>query len=126
MHEGISHATEPRSDREGSMSPPCVSECGRFVVIKELHLDRKVFDALARWAEERGIGIQDAVQIALCSFNDSADERASTSAFRVHDRCLNLASYRRAPETVGPAPDPPSLRSAAHESERTPLPFPEP
>ena len=47
-----------------------VSDGGRFVVIDELHLDREVFEVLARWAADRGLRIQDAVQLALCAFNE--------------------------------------------------------
>lgn len=47
-----------------------VSACGRFVVVDALHLDRDVFEALARWAAGRGLQVQDAIQLALCAFRD--------------------------------------------------------
>jgi hypothetical protein len=53
------------------------SECGRFVVIDRLHLDRHVFEALARWATDRGLRMQDAIQLALCAFNERNNERNS-------------------------------------------------
>jgi len=37
-----------------------------------LHLDRKVFEKLERWAHEREIQLQDAIQLALCAFGDEA------------------------------------------------------
>lgn len=46
------------------------SLCGRFVMLDGLHLDRKVFEGLERWAEERGIQLQDAIQLAVCAFGD--------------------------------------------------------
>lgn len=52
------------------MKPTNLSECGRFVVIDALHLDRYVFEALARWATDRGLRMQDAIQLAVCAFND--------------------------------------------------------
>ena len=56
------------------------SLCGRFVMIDGLHLDRKVFEVLERWAQERGIQAQDAIQLALCAFGDEALARASPRA----------------------------------------------
>jgi hypothetical protein len=49
-----------------------LSECRRFVVADGLHVDREVFETLEAWAAERGLGVQDAIQIALCAFNDNA------------------------------------------------------
>jgi|GEM_PF-3953448 len=68
------------------MMPWNVSECGRFVVIDGLHLDRNVVEALARWATDHGLKIQDAIQLALCSFNarNGMDSSAKT-VFRVQD-----------------------------------------
>jgi hypothetical protein len=48
------------------------STCGRFVVLDDLHVDRDVFEALAQWAAQHGLRIQDAIQLAVCSFNDAA------------------------------------------------------
>jgi hypothetical protein len=107
-----------------------VSQCPPFAVIDGLHIDREVFDTLARWASERGLGIQDAVQLALCAFNErNVTGEARPVVVRVHDSCApcNLPlNYRRDPGTGGPASGRPSWRSAARGSERKPLPFPEP
>lgn len=59
------------------MTPTTVSNCGRFVVIDALHVDRSVFEALARWATDHGLGIQDAIQVALCAFNDRTSDAAA-------------------------------------------------
>lgn len=68
------------------MTPWSVSECGRFVVIDGLHVDRNVVEALARWATDHGLRIQDAIQLALCSFNARNGMDASVKAvFRVQD-----------------------------------------
>ncbi len=52
-----------------------VSECGRFVVVDALHVDRAVFETLSAWAQARGLRVQDAIQIAVCAFNDAASLR---------------------------------------------------
>ena len=49
-----------------------LSECRRFVVADALHLDREVVEVLAAWAAEHHLGVQDAIQLALCAFNDNA------------------------------------------------------
>ena len=82
------------------MTPWHVSECGRFVVIDALHLDRTVVETLALWASNRALGIQDAIQLALCSFNERNAERRgvgepSETVFRVQDSCV--------PVHVGPS-----------------------
>lgn len=64
------------------MAPTTMSKCGRFVVIDQLHVDRNVFDLLANWAADRGVGIQDAIQLALCAFNDRAREQAQAQRHR--------------------------------------------
>lgn len=56
------------------------SLCGRFVMLDGLHIDRKVFESLERWAKERGIQIQDAIQLALCAVGDDALGRAPLAA----------------------------------------------
>jgi hypothetical protein len=66
------------------MSPPTLSQCGRFVVLDSVHLDREIFERLARWAMERGISVQDAVQLALSNFNDQNASRPGTVVL-VHD-----------------------------------------
>ena len=63
------------------------SLCGRFVMLDGLHLDRKVFEGLERWALERGIQLQDAIQLALCTFGDDALARtppASSARMLAH------------------------------------------
>jgi hypothetical protein len=54
------------------MMPTKVSACGRFVVLDGLHLDRNLFESLSRWAAERHLRIQDAIQFALCVFREGA------------------------------------------------------
>jgi hypothetical protein len=54
------------------MMPIKVSPCGRFVVLDGLHLDRNVFEALARWASDHDLRVQDAIQFVLCIFRDRA------------------------------------------------------
>lgn len=49
-----------------------ISPSGRFIVLDGLHLDRMVFEALATWASEKGLRLQDAIQLAICAFNDGA------------------------------------------------------
>jgi hypothetical protein len=72
-----------------------LSECGRFVVVEGLHIDRNVFEALGRWATDHGLGIQDAVQLALCSFNErNAAEPVANTVLRVHDCGHPLRHYR--------------------------------
>ena len=44
--------------------------CGRFVVLNGLLLDRHVFQELERWASERGLRPQDAVQLAVCALTE--------------------------------------------------------
>jgi hypothetical protein len=76
----------PRTADKGGMSPPSLSECGRFVVLNSLHLDRNIFEALARWAAEREIGVQDAFQLALSNFNDQHTAALPPGGVvRVHD-----------------------------------------
>jgi hypothetical protein len=48
-----------------------VSESGHFIVIDGLHIDRSVFDALAAWAEPKGLPVQDAIQLAIIFFTDA-------------------------------------------------------
>lgn len=46
------------------------SPCGRFIIINGLHLDRTVFEHLAKWSERRGLTPQDGIQLALCLFDE--------------------------------------------------------
>jgi hypothetical protein len=56
-----------------------ISPCGRFAVVDALHVDRNVFDALAQWASDHGLSIQDAVQVALCAFTECVSEGSNVS-----------------------------------------------
>jgi hypothetical protein len=59
------------------MQLPKPSPCGRFIVLDGLHLDRVVFETLARWASKNHLRHQDAIQLAICAFNEgSARSRA--------------------------------------------------
>lgn len=49
-----------------------VSDDGHFIVIDGgLHIDRSVFDALAAWAEPKGLPVQDAIQLAIIFFTEA-------------------------------------------------------
>jgi len=48
-----------------------ISACGRFVVLNGLHLDRRLFQTLERWAFERRLQPQDAIQLAVCALTGS-------------------------------------------------------
>ena len=65
------------------------SPCGRFVVVDGLYLDRDVSDALERWALDRGLCIQDAIQLALCALEDGA------LAQRRAPQCNHAPGYSR-------------------------------
>lgn len=58
------------------MMPTKVSACGRFVVLDGLHLDRNLFEALTQWAARHQLRIQEAIQLAICIFRDSAVDRS--------------------------------------------------
>ena len=82
--------------------PMKLSTCGRFIVLESLHIDRDVLGPLAAWAARRGIGLQDAIQLAVVGFMDLPSVAApSTSPF---------------PGTEAPPPGPPSSRSSLHRS----------
>ena len=74
------------------MSPTKMSDCGRFVVVDGLHLDRNVFVSLSRWAGDRGLSIQDAIQLAVCALEDSG---ATLGAPQLPDPAPTPASSRR-------------------------------
>ena len=60
------------------------SGCGRFVVLEGLNLDRVVFEELDRWAREHGLRAQDAIQVAICAFNERCEVKLPhVSASRV-------------------------------------------
>jgi predicted nucleic acid-binding protein len=46
------------------------SECGRFVRLDGLYLDKSVYATLMRWSQEHQLQPQDAIQLALCAFNE--------------------------------------------------------
>lgn len=48
------------------------SACGRFVVVEGLYLDRTVLEKLDRWASEHHLRLQDAIQLAICAFNQGS------------------------------------------------------
>lgn len=75
----VSNCPRPAPDRL-RMPEIAILPSGRFAVINGLHLDRSVVEALAAWAESRGLSIQDAIQIALCYFNDAIAERVVGNA----------------------------------------------
>jgi hypothetical protein len=60
------------------MQPPKPSPCGRFIVLDGLHLDRVVFETLARWASKNDLRLQDAIQLAICAFNEDSRTTAIT------------------------------------------------
>jgi hypothetical protein len=53
-----------------------VSTSGRLVVLDGLHLNRYLFEALARWAADHDLRVEDAIQFALCIFRDGAVDRS--------------------------------------------------
>jgi hypothetical protein len=67
------------------------SECGRFVRLDELYVDKDVYNALERWSQEQQLQLQDAIQLALCAFNERHEARVlqvQDSAFEWHKRVL--------------------------------------
>ena len=58
---------------------PKLSACRRFAVLESLHIDRKVFESLESWAVVRGLRPQDAIQLAICAFNETAGSRRDQS-----------------------------------------------
>ena len=66
-----------------------VSSCGRFVVLHGFHLDRTAVEALHRWAGEHRLGLQDAIQLAICAFNEggaAGQTLLGASSEREHER----------------------------------------
>jgi len=66
--------TECGTDRAncGTMQLPKASPCDRFIILDDLHLDRVVFETLARWSSKNDLRLQDAIQLAICVFNESS------------------------------------------------------
>lgn len=60
-------------------TPMKVSPCGRFTVLDALYLDREVLLELSSWAAARGLGLQDAVQLAVLSFVEQLSAADSAS-----------------------------------------------
>ncbi len=69
--------TRPRHGHGACVAPWTMklSACGRFVIVEALYIDRNALGALATWAAEHGLGAQDAIQIAILAFNDTAAAR---------------------------------------------------
>ena len=60
--------------------PMKLSTCGRFVVLETLHMDREVVGRLALWADDRGISLQDAIQLAVVGFVEAVDSSCAHSS----------------------------------------------
>lgn len=57
------------------MTTAKTSECGRFVRLDGVYLDRRVYNALVSWSQEQQLQLQDAIQLALCAFNECHEVR---------------------------------------------------
>lgn len=79
------HAGTARARRRG-MNLAKVSDCGRFVILEGLHLDRTLFASLERWAGEHGLRVEDAVQMAVWSLTASSAPVAATPTVSRHPR----------------------------------------
>jgi hypothetical protein len=88
-----------------------VSECGRFVVFDALHLDRNTVEALGRWAADRGLRIQDAIQLALCAFNEGTGEPDGGARRKTPARFPKSGHDLPSPERVGHLEEPPTVRT---------------
>lgn len=71
------------------MTSTSVSPCGRFVVLNGLHIDRNVYEGLMRWAADRELRIQDAIQLAVCCLRSVTMDpaRVSTAMATLIPRC---------------------------------------
>jgi hypothetical protein len=56
-----------------------LSNSGRFVVLETLRIDRLVLERLAAWAAQHDLQVQDAIQVAVCAFNDGNLRRPTIS-----------------------------------------------
>jgi predicted nucleic acid-binding protein len=56
-----------------------LSNSGRFVVLETLRIDRQVLERLASWAAQHGLHVQDAIQVAVCAFNEGNHHRPAIS-----------------------------------------------
>ena len=82
------HYGTRRAPRRSMMK---LSACGRFVVLEGLHIDHRVLESLASWGTERGLPVQDAIQVAICAFNDGVCQPAS----EWRDRARSARQHRR-------------------------------
>lgn len=71
-----------------------LTNCNRFAILDSLYIDREVLEALAAWAKQRGLRVQDAVQLAIISFTEDHLE-------------VNGAYNVSSPRQAEPAPGPP-------------------
>jgi hypothetical protein len=78
------------------------SPCGRFIVLDGLHLDRVVFETLATWASKNELRLQDAIQLAICAFNDGSRTTAMTpSATMASGAIVRIRSTNRVGSLTG-------------------------
>jgi hypothetical protein len=77
-----------------------VSSCGRFTVLDALHLDRQVLLELSSWAARRGLGLQDAVQLAVLSFVDQLSVTDSDPSSVVEDARPMIPESAQAPSRL--------------------------
>lgn len=68
------------------------SVCGRFVVFRTLYIDRATLAPLAAWAVQRGLRVEDAIQIAVCAFDPTAYDSSAVAvpAEREHEGGIRL------------------------------------
>ncbi|MDB4944543.1 MAG: hypothetical protein JWP97_4077 [Labilithrix sp.] len=72
-----------------------LSACGRFIVLESLHIDRRVLEPLASWGARRGLRVQDAIQLAICAFNDGGEELADDPPIAPDDGLRCVAPERK-------------------------------
>ena len=77
-----------------AIKAPTLSPCGRFVVLRHLHLDRDVYGVLERWAAARGLHTQDAIQLALCTLWDEPGPPEPPFLSKLPRRFYHRASVR--------------------------------
>lgn len=56
------------------MGPTRAATPDRFVLLSPLHVDREAIADLLEWAEPRGLTAEQAVQLAICVFNEHRGE----------------------------------------------------
>jgi hypothetical protein len=57
-----------------SMGPTPAATADRFVLLPPLHVDREAIAELLQWAEPRGLTAEQAIQLAVCMFNEHRGE----------------------------------------------------